>query len=1203
MVTSISFLANPKSRLRGGAGVVYVAPLCMAPPDDRDAPFAGIKPNVIFALGDAARITRGLAYLRQGRVQSMQWLPDNAVLEGSVSGERKYTVRLRPDDGFFDHRCNCPDWAHHRPCKHVIAVTAAWFWVTRDASYGPDDPAEKARLRSMVAKYCPPTERARPARAATQQNGRPPPEASWKGRRGLAREDLLRDRTPLTRPAAEPHHSYVLVDAGFESPPRFSAVVRRGATLHEFGADPESRQLARRLSAAEDPLGDLRRHIESGEGPPVVLRRAGGVGYAEIRRCAAGRLRVILDHNGTGVSAVFRITEDGVEAAGEAPADFEVVSGQLALGKDGTLLLIDITLPQFYLAAIPFLEPRESASGREDPDAALFRDYRSDIARFNRWMPHFVEDPDDPDPAPGVEFRHFGKTVAPVRAEAAPLLEYRKRPFSEEEYNMVTRAESPGGEHAVTFCQAVMQSLFEDYTYTPLFYDPEHAEALLSTLRRILAPGADSDAADKVPRPAASAFHDTAALQAEFIEELVEACRDRACQWMQATDDSEAPWCLATLDAGRAMAAHLTGHIPYGNRLPDAYRDTWDNDLSRRRLFERLPEVFEAARELGARVVIEGLTVTGGDVRIGVNVDRQPSGQDWFEVRPEILLSDEDITEFAMNGGFGRVVRTKDGIVVLDDEQAGRVDALRGLAGRTGSKKKGTLQIPPLAVFEWLHLRRSGVELRLPEEDRPVLESLAAFREIPAATLPAGVNAEPRDYQVDGYHWLAFLYHHRFGACLADDMGLGKTLQAILLMAAVKEGCLPAHPGGKNHPHLVVVPASLVFNWTAEIRRFAPVLKVHECVGGARSHDYGGADVVVTTYDTLRRDIHRIEKSKFHFLVLDEAQAVKNAKAARTRAVGKVKAAFRMCLTGTPVENHIGELQTILHLALPGLFDGIPPDRRRGQAFTAQILDRSRPFILRRTKEAVLTQLPPKTESVVTLELSPAQRAFYMREAKAVRGEIEEAYAGMPAANAGVVALAALMRLRQICVSPALLSRTPTAESPKFHYIRETLEELREEGHSALVFSQFVKALDLMEAPLRRAGLEVLRLDGSTPVKARKELVQNFQEGDRPKVFLISLKAGGVGLNLTRATYVFHVDPWWNPAVENQASDRAHRIGQTQKVFIQRLIMRHTVEEKIQDLKERKSALYRQLFGDDPSAAGTSKLTREDFAFLLDGDG
>ncbi|MCC5807895.1 MAG: DEAD/DEAH box helicase [Opitutales bacterium] len=1173
----------------------------MPPPKDSAAPFADIKPNVIFALGDAARITRGLAYLRQGHVRSMRWRRGDGVLEGSVDGQRKYTVRLRPKDGFFDHRCNCPDWAHHRPCKHVIAVTAAWFWVTRDASYGPDDPAEKARLRAMVAAHCPPAEATPAPVTAAGTDAHPAPDAPWKRRRGISRNDLARDRTPLTRATEAPPRSYVLVEAGFESPPVFTAMVRRGASLHEFGADVEARQLVRRLSASEDPLGDLRRHIDSGAAPPVIIRPVDGVGFTEVRRCASGQLRVVVDHDDTRMSAAFQVTEAGKDAPATPPV-YEVLSGQLALGKDGTLLSIEITLPQFYIAAIPFLEPRDGAGGPEDPDAALFRDYRIDIGRFNRWMPHFVQDPADPDPAPGVVFRHRGEPVTPAPVDAAPVLEYRKRPYSEDEYSVVTRAESPGGGHAVTFCQSVMQSLFEDHTYTPLFYDAEHADALLAALRRILAPTGSGDAAETVPAAAAPALHGTGALQTGFIEELVEACRGQACQWLQArpTDNGEPPWCLASLDAGRAMALHLTGHLPYGNRLPDAYRDTWDNDLSRERLFARLPEIYTAARELDARVVVEGLTVSGGDVRIGIDVERQRSGQDWFEVRPEIRLSDEDITEFAMTGGFGRVVRTKDGLVVLDDEQAGRVDALRGLAGRSKPKGKGTLEIPPLAVFEWLHLRRRGVELRLPEEDRPVLESLAAFREIPSAPLPLAVAAEPRDYQIDGYNWLAFLYLHRFGACLADDMGLGKTLQAILLMAAVKEGRLPAHPGGAGHPHLVVVPASLVFNWTAEIRRFAPALEVHECVGSDRSHDYGGADVVVTTYDLVRRDLPRIEKSKFHLLILDEAQAVKNPKAARTRAVGKVKAAFRICLTGTPVENHVGELQTILHLALPGLFDGIPPDLRRGQAFTAQILDRSRPFILRRTKEAVLTQLPPKTESVVTLELTPAQRAFYMREAKAVRGEIEDAFSGMPAANAGVVALAALMRLRQICVSPALLNSALSGESPKFQYLRETLEELREEGHSALVFSQFVKALNLMEAPLRRAGLDVLRLDGGTPVKERKRLVQTFQEDDRPKVFLISLKAGGVGLNLTRATYVFHVDPWWNPAVENQASDRAHRIGQTQKVFIQRLIMRHTVEEKIQELKERKSALYRQLFGDDPSASGASKLTREDFAFLLD---
>lgn len=1178
----------------------------MPPAKRQSLPFSAIKPNVLFSLGDGSRIMRGLSYLRGNRVRSLRWKARAGELHGTVQGGQKHNVVIRPKEDFLEHRCTCPEWAPHRACEHVIAVTAAWFWVTRDASYGPDSPQEKARLRAMVKAHCVPSPGAPPESQPT-----PPPPMGKSTKRGESAPPSPENRRAGFAPGrerTETERSYILITAGFEKPPVFHAVVRHHGVLREFGADIAARRFAARLRDASDPFALLRKHLKGKRSPGILVRRARDPSVIiDVRDHAEGSIAVELEHADSHVHARF-IIQPTAEKGKSTPTpakSYEVISPRLALGDDGTLLEIEITPPQFHVGLVPFLEPYET-NGAETPDVPpLFCDYRLETARFNRWMPHIVQDRHDKCGLGGIRFFSNGREVEPDTAEGGLILDFEKSPYIDRKYLSRTKAKLETGNPHITFCQQLLEEIFEEPLYVPLFNEPDCSRQLLTALRRTLAAPDRKKPEDALRGLGETERFPSAVLREmarDFAMEVLDACHGRTFRWIQAREANPSPWAVFEIDAAKAMALHIAAHVPFPNAcFPLVLRGSRNHELSEKELFDRLPALFEAAREIGAEVAVESLIARDGEVRIGVDVNRRNSGQDWFEINPEVRLADEDITEFALNGGFGRVIRKEDGFVILNDEQTNHVDALRALTTRCGKKNREALRIPPLAIFEWLFLSQRGVDLRLPPEDRPVLESLAAFRGIPPSPLPERLVAEPRDYQTDGYHWLAFLYRHRFGACLADDMGLGKTLQAILLLAAIKEGRLPAHPNGAGKPHLIVVPASLVFNWTAEIQRFAPSLNVYECVGPQRSHDYGDADVVVTTYGLLSRDLAAIESKSYHLLVLDEAQAVKNPKAARSRAVAKVKAAFRVCLTGTPVENHIGELQTILHLTLPGLFDGIPASQRKGDAFTAQILQRSRPFILRRTKEAVLTQLPPKTESVITLELSPAQRAFYTREAKAVRGEIKEAYAGMPAANAGVVALAALMRLRQICVAPGLLAPEHGADSPKFNYLRDALGELQEEGHSALVFSQFVKGLDLMEVALRQAGLDIFRLDGRTPVKERKHRVKAFQKSESPSVFLISLKAGGVGLNLTRATYVFHVDPWWNPAVENQASDRAHRIGQTNKVFIQRLIMRHTVEEKIQELKARKAVLYRRLFGGDPSTAG-AKLTREDFDFLLGAD-
>jgi len=404
-------------------------------------------------------------------------------------------------------------------------------------------------------------------------------------------------------------------------------------------------------------------------------------------------------------------------------------------------------------------------------------------------------------------------------------------------------------------------------------------------------------------------------------------------------------------------------------------------------------------------------------------------------------------------------------------------------------------------------------------------------------------------------------------------------------------------------PHLVVAPPSLLFNWEAELARFLPSARVMLYTGSGRSTtEFANHDVIITSYGIIQRDCDLLADQRFNVLIFDETQMVKNLQAATTNAVRKLKGSFTLALTGTPVENHLGEYYAIMDLCLPGLLGTREEFNRKlnrdGAAGTARLIGRTRPFVLRRTKQLIADELPPKIEMDIPLELTTKQRVFYQRTVEEVRGQVKEAYESHAPAQARIIALTAILRLRQICLAPALASPGAGDASPKLEFLAEQLAELRDEGHSALVFSQFTGYLDIIEQGLNHHGLTCLRLDGSTPVPQRKKLVQAFQNSAEPTIFLISLKAGGKGLNLTRATYVYHMDPWWNPAVENQASDRAHRIGQTGQVTITRLIMRHTIEEKMMALKAQKLKLYKAIL-EDGTGGGGAGLTRDDFEYLL----
>ena len=463
----------------------------------------------------------------------------------------------------------------------------------------------------------------------------------------------------------------------------------------------------------------------------------------------------------------------------------------------------------------------------------------------------------------------------------------------------------------------------------------------------------------------------------------------------------------------------------------------------------------------------------------------------------------------------------------------------------------------------------------------------SAPREI---ALPATFEAELRPYQREGVAWLQTLRDHGFGGVLADDMGLGKTVQLLAHVAIEKEN------GRAKAPVLVVAPTSVIPNWRAEIARFAPTLRVVSLTGADRLGRFAqiaDADIALTTYALLPRDAPFLLEREWSIAVLDEAQAIKNPRSKAALVAVKLRAAQCLALTGTPVENHLEELWSICSFAVPGLlgdrsrfarFFRTPIEKRSDTPRQRALAARLRPFLLRRTKELVASDLPEKTEIVQRIELAGAQRDLYETIRLAMHKRVRDEVARRGLARSRIVVLDALLKLRQVCCDPRLLKLQAAhgvTESQKLEAVLEMLESLIDEGRRVLLFSQFTSMLDLIKVELNARGIQFVELRGDT--RDRETPVARFQRGEVP-LFLISLKAGGTGLNLTAADTVIHYDPWWNPAVERQATDRAHRIGQERHVFVYKLIAEGTVEERIVELQERKGALATNLFEETSSA-------------------
>lgn len=577
------------------------------------------------------------------------------------------------------------------------------------------------------------------------------------------------------------------------------------------------------------------------------------------------------------------------------------------------------------------------------------------------------------------------------------------------------------------------------------------------------------------------------------------------------------------------------------------------------------------------------------------------SGIDWFDLTTVVQFGDQEV---ALKD-FKRAIRRRDRYVKLADGSIGMIpeewmERYRHLfALADGSDEQLRLSNHHLALID--QVLGEADRAQSDAEFQARRERLRGFERIEPRDLPTGFQGVLRPYQKAAFDWMHFLRSYNFGGCLADDMGMGKSVVTLAFLQSIYE----ADPA--TAATLLVMPRSLIFNWEREAARFAPHLRVYVHADQGRikhAEDFAQHDIALTTYGVMLRDIALLRDYRFHCAILDESQAIKNPLGETSRAARLLNAEHRFVLTGTPVENSALELWSQFAYLNPGLLGNldyfreefVTPIEKKQDADTAQFLRKMvYPFILRRTKDQVALDLPPRSEDLLVTEMEPAQRKLYVKTRDYYRALLLGMIEDEGFDDARMKILEGLLRLRQICNHPKLVEANFRGTSGKFELLIETLETLRSEGHKALVFSQFVQMLTMIREALDARKIPYAYLDGST--RKRKEEVDRFQSAADLPFFLISLKAGGVGLNLTAADYVIHVDPWWNPAVEMQATDRTHRIGQTKPVFVYKLITRDTVEEKILQLQDQKRALVAQLI----SAEGGlfKSLTRDDVEVLF----
>lgn len=628
---------------------------------------------------------------------------------------------------------------------------------------------------------------------------------------------------------------------------------------------------------------------------------------------------------------------------------------------------------------------------------------------------------------------------------------------------------------------------------------------------------------------------------------------------------------------------------------------------------------------------VNRLIIGGWDVTADRRALRRPgtmrlsivSGIDWFDLKGGVRFETDDGEEIVSLPDILRAARSGRAMITLSDGS-------EGLLPEEWLKSHGLLTAVGEVEDEFVRFKNSQAALldaMLAEQDLEAVdekfaaarERLRQFKQVQPINAGEKFKGELRSYQRDGLGWLGFLRWFSMGGILADDMGLGKTIQVLAMLDRLylskpkeEEKELADMFPQSQRPTLVVAPRSVVYNWLDEAKRFTPKLKVLSYSGTERDSlraRFDNQHLIITSYGLLRRDIEDLVNYEFEYVILDEAQAIKNPSSQGAKAARLLRAENRLALTGTPVENHLGDLWSIFEFLNPGMLGAssqfsemlrVGVNDPRSVEVAKQTGESLRPFILRRTKKQVLDDLPEKTEQTIVCEMDSRQRAIYDQLREHYRGTLMKQLDNTPGdasvGGSAMLVLEALLRLRQAACHPALIDPARAdAPSAKLESLLAQVEELIDEGHKALIFSQFTSFLALVRKALDKKGIRYEYLDGST--RDRKKPVEHFQNDDSVPLFLISLKAGGLGLNLTAAEYVFILDPWWNPAVEQQAIDRAHRIGQQNHVFAYRLICEDTVEQRIAELQEKKRDLSDAIVGEQENLLRS--LTRDDLEALL----
>ncbi len=578
------------------------------------------------------------------------------------------------------------------------------------------------------------------------------------------------------------------------------------------------------------------------------------------------------------------------------------------------------------------------------------------------------------------------------------------------------------------------------------------------------------------------------------------------------------------------------------------------------------------------------------------------SGIDWFEFDAVYkvkgsndVISHERFKKLIQDGQ--QFIQLKTGRVVEIPREI--YNKIESMSENFQEKKIHLGQLP--FVIEGLN--RLGLSSHLDAKIAAIYEELKNFKSIEATSVPDSLKGVLRDYQQKGVDWLSFLRKFQFGGVLADEMGLGKTLQALTIIQKEIEQ-------GKKVPHLVVCPTTLVWNWQEEIKKFLPDLKVLVLYGKNRRDffdDIGKAQIVITSYPLLRRDIELYKTKVFNYVILDEAQNIKNRSTQNAVVAKLLKSSMRLAITGTPIENSLMDLWSIFEFLMPGFFGSAERFKRRYETPIIKFQDkeqlknlsnRIQPFVLRRLKIDVMKDLPPKIEQISYCELEPTQAKIYTQMAEKAREVASKSVREKGFENSRMLILTLILRLRQICCHPIIagVDLKHRSVSGKMELLKETIDELLASGHKVLIFSQFVQMLHLIEDHLKHEKISYAYMDGSS--RDRQDEVNRFNNDPSLRVFLLSLKVGGVGLNLTSADTVIIYEPWWNPAVENQAIDRVHRIGQTNSVLAYRLITKGTIEEKMVQLQNRKRFLTESLILSEEGIG--KKLDWDDIKFLLD---